>query len=214
MVDVAGCTSLARLMNVPVTTMQNWVNRDDFPGPVEHRPRAWSIDAVREWVASRPLDCRTKEVAKGGMPLAEWGEDPVTIWMLYKRLNLPSDTAARQLVARLSFPAPINTGLGGRKLWAYEEVAKWLSSHRETKVLRYWIEGTWRDRIFILEPGKVDLLGISEILGVTEASAKWYAHHEPTFPDEGPLGQWYEEDVVFWRDFETTPEMREKFGIT
>lgn len=215
MTELAGCRSLAKLLAVPITTMQNWVNRDDFPEPVGERPRTWSIDAVRTWVASRPLDHRSKTVAKGGLPLAEWDDEPLTVWMLYKRLNLPSETAARQLVDRLSFPPPLAPRTpGAKRQWDRQQVAQWLSAHRSTKVLRYWVDGDWREHIFILEPGKVDLLGVAQILGVSESSAKWYAHHEPTFPDEGPLGQWDEEDVIFWRDFEAPESSRAKFNAS
>lgn len=211
MVDIAGCASLARLLKVPHSTMQNWVNRGDFPYPVIDNPRRWSIDAVRHWVASRPIDHRAKKVEKGGLALADWDEQPVTIWMLYKRLNLPDETSARQLVARKGFPDQLpRTTADPVRRWDRESVALWLAAHRGVKVLRHWIEGTWEERIFILEPGMTDLLGVAQILGITERSAQWYAFNEPTFPDEGPLGQWVEEDVLFWLQFEAPEDTRSK----
>lgn len=177
----------------------------------------WSIDAVRWWYdetdlpGKRPQDHRP---TKGGTPLAEWPSGAgLTVWAIYKLFGMSSEQAARTLVQGLTFPKPVVGGgqLTAVRRWTPESVAKWASQNRGTKALACWVDGTWEPRVELpLEPGKVDLGGVARVLGIPEASAKWYAYNEPSFPDESPLGQWDEDDVVFWLQLDAPAKIRAK----
>lgn len=212
-IEQGGVAALSRALRVPATSIQNWVNRDDFPDPVVDEPsREWSLEEVRSWMAAHPDLPSLKPPSTdplAGTKAADWPHgEHLTRGRMAKLFNCSSRASGFRLVQSAGFPSPVEPDR-----WDASEVLTWALLHAHRKVFAGWVEGTW-SKGSSPEPkeGQVDLSGLAEALGVSERSARWYAYQEPTFPDEEGLGIWSLEDVLYWVDFEAPESTRQKLA--